>query len=394
MKKKKRCLLKRFAALVAALVISFSLPVSALAASDTEAGMPSNADFKVHRGSWFVWRTRSVSDKYSYYELCCSPVVFDSSGNLDTNLTSAFSFKSSYFDVEAIGGSNVTYSYACSLPVPLFGFSGWSELPSFPVGFSSNLGTSCLISLYSASSWIDSDYYVSLTPYSSNSSLSVTFSNTSGSSTDSVTAANFPSPLYCFPFAFRKYSSSNVNSYLVVSGDDNCIMFSKSQDVFVSLDSTKFLVNSNTFTAYPDSFTIPSSSLGLVVTKKLTGSGLVTQASRFTPSTECFLVPTLLVPVEMLPNVKCGDWISRADVESLQDQLIKDFGVNSDTLTNSKDNLNSWGSTSSIDSHVADGALGLIDGLFQNLGSFLFSVSLLCFGAVVLRMFIRKAVSG
>lgn len=78
MKKKQRCLFKRFAALVAALVISFSFPVSALAASDTVADMPSDSDFLAHRGSWFVWRTfdvRSASgDDAPYYELCSSPI--------------------------------------------------------------------------------------------------------------------------------------------------------------------------------------------------------------------------------------------------------------------------------------------------------------------------------
>ena len=53
MKKKQRCFVKRFAALVAALVISFSLSVPAFAASD-EAAMPSFADFKAHPDSLFL----------------------------------------------------------------------------------------------------------------------------------------------------------------------------------------------------------------------------------------------------------------------------------------------------------------------------------------------------
>lgn len=46
----------------------------------------------------------------------------------------------------------------------------------------------------------------------------------------------------------------------------------------------------------------------------------------------------------------------------------------------------------SVDPDVASGASGLLGGLFQNLGTFLFSVSLLCFGAVLLRIVLRKAV--
>ena len=94
-----------------------------------------------------------------------------------------------------------------------------------------------------------------------------------------------------------------------------------------------------------------------------------------------------------MPDVKLGDWLSDSP-EDLQDAITNQFGIDSGTLENSKDNLNSWNSSSSVDSDVASGAFGLLGGLFQNLGTFLFSVSLLCFGAVVLRMFIRKAVDG
>ena len=55
MKKKHRCLVKRFAALVAALILVFSLSVPVFAASDTEADMPSLDDFYSHHGSWYVW---------------------------------------------------------------------------------------------------------------------------------------------------------------------------------------------------------------------------------------------------------------------------------------------------------------------------------------------------
>ena len=104
---------------------------------------------------------------------------------------------------------------------------------------------------------------------------------------------------------------------------------------------------------------------------------------------------SLWVPAALLPaDVAVGDWISQGTMDKLQDQLVKDFDIDSDTLKNSKDNLNSWNSTSSVDSDVASGASGLLGGLFQNLGTFLFSVSLLCFGAVVLRMLLRKAVDG
>lgn len=396
MKKKQRCLLKRFAALVAALVISFSLPVSALAASGTEADMPSKADFLAHRGSWFVWRTRSQGFG-TCYELCSSPVVFNSSGSLDTVLSGGIPFKSpSYFDIGVISDDDEWYYYACALPVPFAGVSGlWSVLPSFPVGSSLIPDLSCAVSLYSSSpSWFDSAYSIFLSPCSSSSS-SVSFSNSNGSSTDSITAAEFPTPLYSFPFAFRSESSSIRSSYVVQGGDTSCINYTRDMSSWLSFKTNKFLVEPDSFSPYPPTFSCPSSDLGLVVIKQAVppSGGTLNSASSFAPSTDFILVPTLLVPVGMLPDVKLGDWLSDTP-EDLQKALTNEFNVDSDKLKDSKDSLNSWNSTSSVDSDVAAGATGLLNGIFQNLGTFLFSVSLLCFGAVVLRMLIRKAVDG
>lgn len=395
MKNKRRFLLKRFAAIFAALVISFSLPVSALAASATEADMPSKADFLSHRGSWFVWRTRDVNGLY--YELCSSPIFFDSSGNFDTSKSEGYSYKSSsYFDIGVISGSDLRYYYACSLPVPFAGHSGlWSELPSFPVGSTSDNLASCCVSLYSSSSWFDSSYFLSLSPCSSFTPSSVSFSSSIGSSTDSITAAEFPTPLYSFPFAFRSESSSNRTSYTVLGGDSSCINTSHTRYTWLSFKTNKFLIKPDTFSTYPSTYSCPSSDLGLVVVKQASApsGGTLNSASSFSPSTSFKLIPTLLVPVGMLPDVKLGDWISDSP-EDLQKVLTNEFGIDSGTLKDSKDNLNSWNSTSSVDTDLANTSLSAINALFQNMGQFLAIVSLLIFGAVVLRMFLRKAVDG
>lgn len=121
--------------------------------------------------------------------------------------------------------------------------------------------------------------------------------------------------------------------------------------------------------------------------------GTINSASSFSPFTAFYLIPTLLVPVGMLPDVKLGDWISDSP-EDLQKALTNEFGIDSGTLKNSKDNLNSWNSTSSVDTDLANTSLSAINALFQNMGQFLAIVSLLIFGAVVLRMLLRKAVDG
>lgn len=395
MNKKQRCFLKRFVALVAALVISFSLPVSVLAASATEADMPSKADFLSHRGSWFVWRTRDVNGLY--YELCASPIFFDSSGNFDTSKSEGYSYKSSsYFDIGVISGSDLRYYYACCLPVPFAGHSGlWSELPSFPVGSTNDKLSSCCVSFYSSSSWFDSSYFLSLSPCSSFTPSSVSFSSSIGSSTDSITTAEFPTPLYSFPFAFRSESSSNRTSYVVQGGDSSCINTTHSRYTWLSFKTNKFLIKPDSFSPYPSTYSCPSSDLGLVVVKQASApsGGTLNSASSFSPSTSFRLIPTLLVPVGMLPDVKLGDWLSDSP-EDLQKALTNEFGVDSNTLKDSKQNFDSWQNSNTIDTDVANTSLDAINALMQNVGQFVAVVSLLCFGAVVLRVLIRKAVEG
>ena len=112
MKKKQRCLLKRFAALVAALVCVFSLSVPAFAASDREAVMPSLDDFYSHHGSWFVWRN-FYHNGIDYLELLCSPIAVSGSSY---TLPYSISYSSNAFDVSYIGtSSGKRYVYACAI---------------------------------------------------------------------------------------------------------------------------------------------------------------------------------------------------------------------------------------------------------------------------------------
>lgn len=392
MNKKCRCFFKRFAALVAALFLVFSLSVPAFAASDTEAVMPSLYDFYRHHGSWFVWRKLNFLG-IDYLELLCSPIAVSGSSY---TLPYSLPYLTNAFDVSYIANdSGKTYNYACAFPYPLRGASGlWSELPSFSVGYGISAQTS-VVRVYSTSAQ-PSGTYGFLTSSFSRSDRILSFGNTdgssSGSSTDTFDSFSFSSPFYSYPFAFRQVSSSNVNGYALQGGDSNFIVprDNYSNVLYLDLSSNRYLVGTNSFVPYPSGYTIPSSDIGFVFVQK-PSSSFVTSASDF-DTTGSFAF-SLLVPFSRLPDVKLGDWLSDSP-EDLQDTITNDFGIDSGTLHDSKDNLNSWNSTSSVDFDIGSGAIGLLNGIFQNLGTFLFSVSLLCFGAVVLRMFIRKAVDG
>lgn len=389
MKKKQRCLFKRFVALVAALCLScsFMLPFASAFSVSSEADMPDLQTFSSHYGSWFVWRKIDDST-YPCYELINSPIVRSGSS---FSLPYEASFPSNPFDLSVTANSGTTYQYGCSYPNPLRGVTGyWSDLPSFRVGQFASYGQS-VIRAYSSFSGA-ADYYLFLTPAFSSSD----FSLSALSSAASFDVASFSSLYPCYPFAYRYDTSSNHVSYSLQGGQKATITpDSGNLDVFshftsLTLSSTRIFRPFSTFVSLDYSRSFLSSSLGVVVVKKPSAS-YVTQASAF--GTSAPYVFSLLVPAAVLPDVKVGDWLSD-NPEDLQKTLTNEFNVDSDKLKDSKGSLDSWNSTSSVDSDVASGATGLLNGIFQNLGTFLFSVSLLCFGAVVLRMLIRKAVDG
>lgn len=383
---------KRFAALVAALVLVFSFSFPAFAVSDTEADMPSLDDFYSHHGSWYVWRSIKQSG-FLYYELLCSPISISGSSY---SLPYSVSYSTNAFDVSYLGNdSGLAYDYACAYPLPLRGASGyWFELPSFPIGMSTNTDT-CMVRVYSTLDQ-SSGSFGFLTSSFNHSDRILSFGNTagssSGSSTDTLDSFTFSSPFYSYPFAIRETTSSSASGYVLMGGDNSFFvpLSNYSRARFIHLGSTRYLRGTHSFVSYPSGYTIPSSDIGFVFVQQPSSSPVYSASAFDTTGSFAF---SLLVPASRLHDVKLGDWLSDSP-EDLQDAITNEFGVDSGTLKDSKDNLNSWNSAPSVDSDVASGASGLLGGLFQNLGTFLFSVSLLCFGAVVLRMLIKKAVDG
>lgn len=392
MKKKQRSFYKRFGALLASLMVSLSLCTPCFAGFETEADMPSLDDFYSHHGSWYVWRSAAISG-FPFYELLCSPI---SVSGTSYSLPYSVPYSTNAFDVSYLANdSGHSYHYACAFPLPLRGASGyWYELPSFPIGSGMKFDT-CSVRVYSTAAQ-PSGTFGFLTSSFSRSDRILSFGNTSGSSsgssTDTLDSFTFSSPFYSYPFAIRRSSYSSASGYVLQGGDNNFVIPSPgySSTRALNLGVTRYLRGTHDFVPYPSGYTIPSSDIGFVFVQQPSSSPVYSASSFDTTGSFAF---SLLVPASRLPDVKLGDWLSDSP-EDLQDAITNEFGVDSGTLKDSKDNLNSWNSASSVDSDVASGASGLLGGLFQNLGTFLFSVSLLCFGAVVLRMLIRKAVDG
>lgn len=392
MKKKQRCFYKRFVALLASLMVSLSLCTPCFAASDSEMVMPSLDDFYSHHGSWFVWR-KLIYSGIDCFELLCSPIAVSGSSY---TLPYSISYSTDAFDVSYLANdSGLAYDYACAFPYPLRGASGlWSELPSFPVGFGFSPQTS-VVRVYSTSAQ-PSGTYGFLTSSFSRSDRILSFGNSagssSGSSTDTLDSFTFSSPFYSYPFAIRESSSSSASGYVLQGGDSSFIVppnvYSNLSNI--NLNSNRYLLGTHSFVPYPSGYTIPSCDIGFVFVQKPSSSPVYSASAFDTTASFAF---SLLVPASLLPDVKLGAWLSDSP-EDLQKVITDEFDIDSDTLKNSKDLLNSFKNSSSVDKDVAAGASGLLGAIFQNLGTFLFSVSLLCFGAVFLRILIRKAVDG
>lgn len=80
--------------------------------------------------------------------------------------------------------------------------------------------------------------------------------------------------------------------------------------------------------------------------------------------------------------------------DKLRDDLLNKFPEAGENIENGKDTIQGWNDTQTVDTDVASTSISVLNALFQNLGGFLFIISLMVFGAVVLRMLIRKAVEG
>lgn len=385
--------IRRFGASFAALLMTCCLTVPALASNNWPVS-PSYDDFIAHHGSWYVWQSYSFDGSLGY-ELICHPFIENSGTN--TLSTSFVPYNTNARTYSYTDGTTTTTTFLCAIPYIPYGASGyWSELPSFPVGSGSSLSHCAYVRVYpvtrdgalSSIGDVFSDTSIHCYLTSAFSSSDSSFAAT----TDGAILDDFPVfvPNSVFVAGSKTDTSTNHTSFGLEDGATN-FWASPFNYRVVTLSSSH--TSSHSMRPFAQNATIPSSELGFCFFKD-PGSGYYAYASSFNVSNLLFAA-SLWVPATMLPSdVKVGDWISQGTMDKLQDQLVNDFDVNSDTLKNSKQNFDSWQNSNTIDTDVADTSLDIINGLMQNVGQFAFVVSLLCFGAVVFRVLIRKAVEG
>lgn len=387
--------IRRLGASLSALLMVCCLTVPALASGNDWPVSPDTDDFKAHYGSWYVYQEFSISGQRGF-ELISSPLSEGSNPN-----TLSFSFLPYSTDSRTYSytSSGTTVTLLAAIPYIPSGASGyWSELPSFPVGSGYPLFDSALVRIYPYTS---SGALSSIDDIFSDTSIRCYLTSAFSSSDSSFAYSTTDTILDDFPVfvpnsvfiagSKTSTSSGSVTGFRLEDGVTN-FWATPSNGKYVELSSSH--TSSHNMRPFAQNATIPSSELGLVFFKQPEGTNMHPYNTEFNVNVLCFMA-TLWVPAPLLPSdVEVGDWISHGTMDKLQDQLVNDFDVNSDTLNNTKQNFDSWQNSNTIDSDVADTGLNIINALMQNVGQFVFIVSLLCFGAVVLRVLIRKAVEG
>lgn len=379
MKKKQRCFCKRFAALVAALMLcaSFCVPVFA----------SNNASTRKWRVIASEQRMGENGSLTSYFKL--SP--YENGALYQVPLYTRFGaasksiLGSTVYDVWA---QPVNYPDWWRSDIPL-GSRSYVEISniqglSYQFNGSNSQTSFCILPVHR-----DTLMRFSFSAYSSASSFSgdlsvvpVAFYRSIGSTPNFVSVSNFG-------YSFEK-TDVNDSSFSVIGALETRqnlvytpidLSFSASTDFDVGLSSPFYNCSS-------------SDLIWIVLPQNLIASSSSAMAGSFA-RVRCTI--SYWVDANKLPSgLKVGDEFP-ADTDAfdqLRDDLIDQFPEASENIQNGKDTIQGWNDTETVDTDVASTSISALNALFQNLGGFLFIVSLMVFGAVVLRMMIRKAVDG
>lgn len=385
--------IRRLGASFSALLMICCITVPALAAGHDWPASPSTNDFYNHPNCWYVWKTTTLAGLDGYELICSSMSEYGSTNTVNLSFPFSYSTNSGTYSITYSSDTVRTFMYAAPY-IPASVSGSWQNFPSFPVGDASpycaavrlypNIQDGYLSNVSDVFSDRSVFGFLTSWPSSGNSSFSDQY--------DHEIIDTYPVyvPTNIFFFGDKQSSSTSVSGY-GIAGGDNDFWATPSNHNYLHLSKSHY--STPGYRSFPRGVYIPSSDIGFVFCKRPEGDQMHPYNTEFNVNLN--FAATLWVPTSLIPdNVKVGDWISKATLEDLQDQLVNDFDVNSDTLKNSKQNFDSWQNSNTIDTDVADTSLNIINALMQNVGQFAFVVSLLCFGAVVLRVLIRKAVEG
>lgn len=379
MKKKQRCLVNRFAALVAALMLCATLCMPCFASN--------NASTRKWRVIASDQRTGENGSLTTYFKL--SP--YENGALYQVPLYTRFGAAS-----KTISGSTV--------------YDVWAEPVNYPDWWRSDipLGARSYVeisNIQDLSYWFDgsnSQTSFAILPVHRDTLMRFSFSAYSS-------ASSFSGDLSVVPVRFNRYFGYSPDivdvgnsGYNFEKTDVNDSSFS----VIGALETRQNLVYTPIYLSFGGStdfdvglsypfYNCSSSDLiWIVLPRNLTASSSTAMYGSFA-RVRCTI--SYWVDANKLPaGLQVGDEFP-ADTDAfdqLRDDLIKQFPEASENIQNGKDTIQGWNDTETVDTDVASSSISVLNAMFQNLGGFLFIISLMVFGAVVLRMLIRKAVDG
>lgn len=379
MKKKLRCFYKRFAALVSALMLCASLCVPVFASN--------NASTRKWRVIASEQRAGENGSLTTYFKL--SP--YENGALYQVPLYTRFGAAS-----KSISGSTV--------------YDVWAEPVNYPDWWRSDipLGARSYVeisNIQALSYWFDgsnSQTSFVILPVHRDTLMRFSFSAYSS-------ASSFSGDLSVVPVRFYRYFGSTLD---VVDVSNSGYNFEKTDvndssfSVIGALETRQNLVYTPIYLSFSSTtdFDVGLSSpfyncsssdlIWIVLPRNLTASSSSMMYGSFA-SVRCTI--SYWVDANKLPaGLQVGDEFP-ADTDAfdqLRDDLINQFPEASENIQNGKDTIQGWNDTETVDTAVASTSISALNALFQNLGGFLFIISLMVFGAVVLRMLIRKAVDG
>lgn len=394
MKKKHACLLKRFAALVAALVLVFSLSVPAFASNNASTF------------EWVVIDKRDMLGENGTLTpyLHLSPYV-NGEVYAATFETRFLSYLGSYYQGDSVTGSSYAhYPQVWGCPV---NYPDWWRA-DLPLGRRALVQFDKLTFISSGSSSLFSDLTsVSFLPqnkvYSFDISADQVIQKQQSSNPDVYLSGKFPFYLIS---TYSQATNNDVNDNYV-GGNHLClggfpVSYNASSPVIHEMSAYQCVLTlnqNNLHYSYCLIDTMANASLSQIewlVMPNICGWSDEQKLQLNDETLKVSAEVSFWIDANKLPaGLEVGDTfpVPAADpLGDLQKKLFEDYEIQNsitDTRNYLDDAVNGF---DSVDSDVASGASGLLGGLFQNLDSFLFSVSLLCIGAVFLRIILRKAV--
>ena len=374
MKKKQRCFVKRFAALVASLMLCASLCVPAFASNNAQ---------------WRKWRI--TAERQMETESGSSGKFFQLTPFQNGAVYAAtFTSHSSFIALQSPNSSGSSVSNFNSGVIICDNYPDWWR-SAIPLGNRSYVQFD-VKTLESSSTYTGSRSPVSsatLSVFDSNNAIvmSALSNGNANSSQNAIYTAGAPAAFF---------GSLGTNASQSGSGDYvSTLQVSSGQSYLFSPNDMYNLVLG--FGSVPQSDTVKGPSYSRSYLSNLTSDRIVFGFTYYPGYLHCSAEVTYWVDANKLPaGLKVGDEFP-ADTDAfdqLRDELIDQFPEASENIQNGKSTLTGWNDTETVDTDVASSAMSALNAMFQNLGSFLFIVSLMVFGAVVLRMFIKKAVDG